>query len=259
MALSSNPEKNSALIWAVAAAGSLVLAFVLAAVGFGGSSASFGRFFPPLALVVFSLLGALIFAALFWSALKLDSMMSGDNVLARWDYEAGQVDSYALAEQGRKDKVKLVSLFFIALMCGMGVLFGYGKDGWDALAVIENVFLFAISVAFLYVVAPALGYGPANSTKFVLTADGALFAGRFHFWRVFMSRLEKVNFAAGKPSLIRIAYSVPSQNGSHPISLEIPVPKGKDAEAKSAVEKIREKELPKEKMMKLQSVLGRRK
>lgn len=235
MRFSDNPEKNNAIIWFVIAAGSLVLAFVFAALFFI-PPVGFGRFYPICLLGTLSFLGIVMGLAFYISSRKYDSLVSGEDVLARWSYRYEEIASALAEEEKRQKKMRMVVLFFIFLMLGMGVLFCFGKNGVDYPAVSEYAVLVLLTLGFIYIGLPALGFRPSGGTVFILKKDSALFAGRLHVWRFWGSRLIAANYIQGTPAMIAIQYTFSSEYGPQVINLSIPVPAGREREAERAVQ-----------------------
>ncbi len=239
MAFSKNPEKNSAIIWLIISIGALVLAFVFALVLAGNFT--FGRFFPVLLLPLLSFVGFIICIALYWSSGKLDAVMSGKDLLARWAYRPEEIAPYAAEARKRRSRVKYITLATCLFMLVVASLFAYDKSGIDYAAIAENALLLVIVVAFLYFILPAMGYGDSSATEFYLARNGALFAGTFHLWGIYNARLTAANFKEGKPAMLEIAYVFITENGSQNVSLRIPVPAGREIEALDAARRLARK------------------
>ncbi len=105
MCFSANHEKNSAFLWLLIAVAALVLAFLPFVLGVNVVK-SFSWFMFSLLLVCVSLLGLLFFAALFWSSLRLDRMLSGEDLLAHWTYSPEEIAPYVSEEQGKLSRNK---------------------------------------------------------------------------------------------------------------------------------------------------------
>jgi hypothetical protein len=235
MRFSDNPDKNNALIWFVIAAGSLGLAFAFAVL-LSLIPLTFGRFYPLCLLGTLSFLGIVMGLAFYLSSRKYNSLVSGEDILARWSYRHEEIASALGEEEKRQKKMRMVVLFFIFLMLGMGLLFCFDKNGMDVLAVSEYAFLGLLTLAFIYIGLPAMGFGPSGAMDFILKKDSALFAGRFHVWRFWGSRLIAAEYTPGTPAMITIQYAVSSEYGPQVIHLSIPVPAGREREAERAVQ-----------------------
>ncbi len=240
MTFSKNPEKNVAIIWLVISFGSLLLAFALSVLALIFSpEISFARFFPPLLLVTLSFLGIIIAIAYLWSSRKLAALISGKGLLIHWTYRPDEIEPYIDEERKRIKKFNMVVLFFCSTFFFIGVLFCFNKNGVDYLAISEYVFLLLLTTAFLYYGAPAMGYGRAGATEFYLGKNSALFAGRFHNWGMWNSRLGNIEYVEGKPAMLRIFYSyiggtidnVTTQS----VILNIPVPQQYEEKLKEAI------------------------
>jgi hypothetical protein len=235
MRFSDNPGMNTAIIWLVITAGSLVLAFVFAVI-LSLFPLTFGRFYPMCLLGTLSFLGIIMSFAYYLSARKYTSLVSDEEVLARWSYRHEEIAEALGEEEKRQKKIRVVVLFFIFLMLGMGLLFCFNKNGVDMLGVSENVFLGLLTLAFIYIGLPAMGFSPSGATEFILKKDSALFVGRLHVWRYWGSRLTAANYIPGIPARIMIQYTFASEYGPKVINLSVPVPKGREREAERAVQ-----------------------
>ncbi|MDD5317428.1 MAG: hypothetical protein PHF51_01700 [Candidatus ainarchaeum sp.] len=235
MAFSGNPEKNSAIIWLVISAGALMLALPFSL--FLAGHFTFGRFFPVLLLPLLTFLGLIIAIALFWSSRKLDAILSGKELLARWNYAPEEIAPYAAGERKRLRKAKYLILGTCLFILILSALFAYDKNGWDYVAVLMDAALLLVVVIFLFFALPLMGYGKSSANEFYLARDGALFAGKAHFWRMFNARLEAVDFREN-PATIEIAYVVHSEYGPKRIGLSVPVPKGREKEASDAAKRL---------------------
>jgi hypothetical protein len=234
MRFSGNPEKNTAVIWFVISAGSVALILLFAAV-IPDPLSSFGRFFALIALGNLSFLGLIIGIAFFLRSRKFDAFISGKDILARWSYHPDEIEPALADERKRQKKLRAVILFFVILILGMGVLFCYAWGTWDYVAISEYILLFLTTLVFIYAGLPAMGFGPANATECILGKDGVLFAGRFHLWKAWGSRLTNVNYQPGKPGKIWVQYTLAAEQGPQVINLSIPVPAGREYEAEAAV------------------------
>jgi hypothetical protein len=108
MRFSDNPEKNNAVIW-----------FVIAAIFFT-PPVGFGRFYPAVLLGGLSFLGIVMGLAFYVSSRKYDSLVSGEDVLARWSYRYEEIASTLAEEEKRQKKMRMVVLFFYLPDAGYG-------------------------------------------------------------------------------------------------------------------------------------------
>jgi len=175
MRFSKNPAKNTGIIWFVITIGSFLLMILFAAV-FLPSGFTFGRFFPVVLLGCVSFLGIIFAPTFYWSGKKLDSLMAGKDLLARWSYRPGEFGSMLEDEKKRQKKIRVVVLFFVCLCLGMGVLFCYAWGRWDFVAVSEYVLLLMLTLVFMYAGLPAMGFGPANAMDMYLGRNSVLVA-----------------------------------------------------------------------------------
>ena len=237
MCFSANHEKNSAFLWLLIAVAALVLAFLPFVLGVNVVK-SFSWCMFSLLLVCVSLLGLLFFAALFWSSLRLDRMLSGEDLLAHWTYSPEEIAPYVSEEQGKLSRNKLIYLFFTLLTVAVCEGLAYIIDPANALA--PGAILIVGCFAVIYGFPKALAsYEKRFATDTYIGRAGALFCNHFHLWKLFNASLNRVFFTEGKPALLEIRYSFMSSDDSGltstTVNLKIPVPKGKEAEAKRVV------------------------
>jgi hypothetical protein len=237
MCFSANNEKNNAFVWLLIAVAALVLAFLPFVFGVNVVK-SFGWMMFSLMLGIVFLLGLLFFVALFWSSLRLDRMLSGEDLLAHWTYSSEEIAPYATGEEARLSRNKLVYLFFTLLTVVVCEGLAYILDPGTAL--VPAAILVIGCFAVIYGVPKALAsYEKRFATDAYIGRAGALFCNRFHLWKIFNASLNRVSFAEGKPAFLGINYSFLSTDGSGPtsvaVNLKIPVPKGKEAEARRVV------------------------
>jgi len=240
MCFSANHEKNNAFVWLLIAVLALVLAFLPFVLGIDVVK-SFGWFMFSLLLACVFLLSLLFFAALFWSSLRLDRMLSGEDLLAHWTYSQDEIAPYATGEDARLSRNKLIYLFFTLLTVLVCEGLAYIIDPETAL--VPGAILVIGCFAIIYGLPAALAsYEKRFATDAYIGRAGALFCNRFHLWKIFNASLNRVSFLEGKPAFLEISYSFMSTDGSGPtsvaVNLKIPVPKGKEAEAKHVVSEL---------------------
>lgn len=237
MCFSSNHEKNNAFVWLLIAVSALVLAFLPFVFGVNVVK-SFGWMMFSLMLACVVLLGLLFFAALFWSSLRLDRMLSGEDLLAHWAHSPEDIAPYVAGEDARLSRNKLIYLFFTLLTVVVCEGLAYVLDPGTAL--VPAAILAIGCLVVIYGIPKALAsYEKRFATDTYIGRAGALFGNRFHLWKIFNASLNRVSFSEVKPAFLEINYSFLSSDGSGPtsvtVNLKIPVPKGKEAEAKRVV------------------------
>jgi hypothetical protein len=236
MVLSSNPEKGRAINCALIAVIWLIVGVPLT--GYGISSKHFAFLMPGLVLLVGALPWSIIAIVSFWTAGKYDKIVAGEGRLARWTYTKAEWDK-AIIEGYTKDHVQRFAIL-ITFLVGIALFaaLALGLDPTNA-ALIEWGSAIVAVMLFLVIYYPKLRKAkkPERSDTFI-ARDGLLFNREFHLWNVFGARFDSAVFVP-KSHAIEIRYWFTANEwGMQLRTLMIPVPKGKEREAKRVVESL---------------------
>jgi hypothetical protein len=236
MVLSNNPEKGRAINCALIAMIWLIVGIPLT--GYGISSKHFAFLMPGLVLLVGTIPWSIIAVVSFWIAGKYDRIVAGEGRLAHWKYTKEEWDR-AVMEGYTKDHVQrfailIMFLVGIALFAALSV----GLDPANA-ALVEWGSLIVSVIMFLIIYYPKLRKAkkPERSDTFI-ARDGLLFNKEFHLWNVFGARFDSAA-TVPKSHAIEIRYWFTANEwGMQLRTLMIPVPNGKEQEAKRAVKSL---------------------
>lgn len=76
------------------------------------------------------------------------------------------------------------------------------------------------------------------SSEARISSDGLLLGAEFHLWRGWGNRLERCALHPGHPLQVEIVYSTPNRYSRNEISVRVPVPAGREAEAAALLQKL---------------------
>lgn len=228
-----NPQLRVALIWAAVGAlttlGAMIPLFVMDGMNGGfGLSCVFGF------VTILCGVGTVMYL---YRAYTLDKILSGEELVVRWTYNAGEWARYAEAEHGR-DKTGRIILFFIisgfALLFGVLFLIFGGKAGLVVFLVMLGLIALIGGVAALSIL---LSYR-ANKTRtgeVFIARTGVYLNKALHNWNMFGSRLDSVQLLQEESCLLEFAYSFPARHGRQHTEVRVPVPFGKEGEAEQVL------------------------
>ena len=164
------------------------------------------------------------------------ALRSGEGLLARWTFGAGEWQQFTAAEYRRGIRKAMINA-----LIGFGAALVGVAGGMDLTpeAIIYGVLAGVGLGAFL----GAVSYADAKATyqsnnavagEVYIGATSAFVGGTIHSWKG--ATLEGVNFLEGTPCRVQFAYRHGSGDSSAHGSVEIPVPAGREAEAQALVE-----------------------
>lgn len=202
------------------------------------------HYIPPLVFLggFLSLMGVITTAILWRSALRLDRILHGREVLLRWEYPPDDWHRHVetlFRERSQASGRMLAVIGVIMLVVGGGfVLAMQDAAALFTLGVLAAIFVLLIVVAF---------WAPRRQRAFLLAhpalvlvaRNGVYLAGEFHDFEVMGTRVEGAEVtreAAG--SFLRIHYSYQSRNGRQHTQVAIPVPAGHDDAAHRAADEL---------------------
>lgn len=237
-----NPQRRTAYIWF----GLTFLFAVMAAIPmttdwidiFNGGGA---MLFAGVVMGITSLIVGFLYLK---RASQYDKISSGGNVLARWSYDTRTWSSYTEEEHVRDRKARWGLFAFIAvisLVVGAGFSIYLAVTDQDMpwfglLVALGIIVLIAITAA-----ATAWGEYARNKSRkqgeVTISDDGVIFNGVLHTWHSPGGALESVTWEDGHPPVIIFAYSGPSGTARGTWYARIPVPLGREDEARRIIDR----------------------
>ncbi len=231
-----NPQYRNMWIWAGISL--LGLAGILLPFGL-----DMGMNGPPLCFlgIFVSLLGLACVAVFRYRARCLEQLLTGQAVLAHWQYPPAQWADYLAGEFASEKGEKLALwgvISAIALIIGIGFWIADPEAGKWVFAVMLGL---SGLMAVFAVLMPRLRYrrlqkGPH---EVYISQYAAWLNGELHTWYLFGSQPRGMRLQKRKKGgcRVEIHYSYASQAGSHPVKLSVPVPAGAEQNARELVKR----------------------
>ena len=234
--MKANPQKKVA-IWALVAA-LIGLFLMLGPVGFGWMD-GFGGGFALAAFGLLIMIAGLTTAVLFFRlAKRYDRILSDKNPLARWTYSDAEWRAFTEADYkiDRKNRWILAGIIS-AFAIFFGILFAIidPEAGIYVLFVMLGLIVLVSITAFL---TSQQNYrrNVRHKGETLIASDGLILNGQLHAWNVVGSKLERVDYMEGTPSMIEFEYSAVSRNGRDSYTVRVPIPAGQEKSARDIVQ-----------------------
>jgi hypothetical protein len=225
-----NPQRRTAVIcWIITATFTFA---VFAPYIFGMDGANGGYAISLLSIVagITSFVIAIMYQG---RAATLDRILKEENLLAHWKYDPTEWRSYAEKEYKREksDKRNLFLLVtVVSLVVGVGFTIAH-PDG----ALITFFVLSAILLLIGFVAVTTTRYNYWMNKKYrgeaYITPDGIYLNRMLHMFRGWGASLDEVAYDE-KDNFLAFTYSTPNRNGRSDYTLRVPVPAGKESEAR---------------------------
>lgn len=188
--------------------------------------------------VFLGIAGAVVANMMAQRARVLGRMLGGEGLVAHWTYGAREWARYAEEEHrttASAKKALFVTVAMIALVVG-GVFLAADPDGGGPV-------VFAVMLALVAACGLAAWLGVRGSRRrnertgeAWIAADGVLLNGALHTWSVHGSRLESVELDG---ALLVFRYSYRARSGTEEVDVRVPVPSGREEEARRIVREFR--------------------
>jgi hypothetical protein len=178
-------------------------------------------------------------------AKTIAALRAGEGVLAHWTYTADEWQHYAAHEQARAKKyfIIIASILTIVLLVPLTSLVLSTPRGAmertvpEAFLVVFVPIAFAVALVWVVTVVPARGLSRTPWGEAYISADGALLRDRYYSWSYMLASLQSVRLEEGDPSLIEFTWRQPGYRGSQTHSVRVPVPRGREDEARKLISK----------------------
>ncbi|MDT7540100.1 MAG: hypothetical protein QOE33_4 [Acidobacteriota bacterium] len=188
--------------------------------------------------------GVTIIFAKRWEAKVVANLRAGQGVLAHWTYTADEWQHYAAREQARARKL------FIIIACVMTVVLlvpftqlmlssrgGFDRTILEAMLVVSVPIAFVFAILWVVTVMPTRRLSREAPGEAYISADGALIHDRYYPWTYMMQSLRSVRLEEGDPSVVEFTWTQPGYRTSQYHSVRIPVPHGREDEARKLIAK----------------------
>ncbi|RJO62538.1 MAG: hypothetical protein C4542_03360 [Dehalococcoidia bacterium] len=228
-----NPQRRTAIICWVITALFIFAIFAPSIFGMDGMNGGFAVSFLSLVAAITSLVVAIMYQG---RAGALDRILKGENLLAHWKYSLAEWQSYAEKEYATEKREKR-NLFYlvavISLVVGVGFTIAQPDSGWVVLWVLGGLVVLIAFVAF-----STTRYNYWMNKKYrgeaYITPDGVYLNRMLHLWRGWGASLEDVSYNESE-KFLAFQYSTPNRNGRSDYTLRVPVPAGKEEEARQVL------------------------
>lgn len=239
--MKDNPERRIANnLWIITAA-AVVGIFAPSVFGMDGFSGGFAISFIAFFIAISGIIAALVYMN---RAKALDRLFKDENLLAHWSYTADEWRQYTETDYKADSKGKW-SLFYvvavISLAVGLIFLIFAGEGG---------VFVFFVMLGLIALIAFVAWFSARHAYnqnrksvgEAFISREGVFLNRQFHTWKGLAANLDSVAIIEEKgQSLVAFTYSMPSRVGMEERTVRVPVPVGKEEEARKIAEMLKPK------------------
>lgn len=234
-----NPQRRTALIWVAITLVSVAAIFAPHIIGMDGMNGGFAISFGAIVLAITGIIVTIVY---FRRAHTVDNMVKGKNLLAHWTYTAEEWQEYVEEEFAREKAQKrklFITIAIISVIVGI-VLYAVMPDH-------PKFFLFASLglIALIGIVAYlSVLFSPfrkkTGSGEVYISGDGVYLARQLHTWEGLGARLENAGYdESSSRASLSFEYSTPGRDTRSYYSVRVPIPLGKEEEARTILEDIR--------------------
>jgi len=237
--LSRNPPKRTAVASFVVSIVAAVTIFVPELVGIDGFDGGFAISFVSFFIAICAAIVGVMFLGF---AYKLDKILRGEGLLAHWTYESDYWLEYTLKEYA-EEKSEKKGLFLI--VTGFALFFGLLFWVLDPEA---GFIVFLIMLALIGLVAFAWQFSAWYNYKqnlrgvkeAYITKDAVYMNQRLYTWDTVFTCFEEVSQKDNHGlSLLVFKFTSATRAGPQTHTIRVPIPRGREKEAKEIVEEIR--------------------
>ena len=234
--MKENPPLRTVIAWAIITVLAVFGIFAPSIFGMdgfkGGYAISFLSFFMVIA-------GIIVIAIYAGRAKAVNRILRSDGVLLHWTYSPDEWDKYVEKEYKQQKQGKKVLFYVIA---GFALFFGilfFVIDRESGLWVL--VLMLALIGVIAFTAWFTAWYDYRQNKKYpgeVYVTEDAIYASRqLHSWRGLGAKLESVVLDEQKtPKIVKFTYSAPTRTGVQDYTVRVPIPHGKEKEARRILE-----------------------
>lgn len=226
-----NSQRRIMNLWVFLLFVFVFLIFLPGIIGLDGFDGGFALGFVSFFMVIMSVIIIFIYRS---RARQLDSILSGEGQIAVWFYQPDEWTRFVEGDFAEDKKVKKAIFYIISgVSVVVGILLTIRFQDILIAEIILGLIAFVAVIAF---VAPYFRLKKLRKSKAqALIADKGVIVGRmFHLWVKLGASLDGVRWNDDNPGtrMIEFTYSMPTRNGRDQQIARVPVPEGKDAEAR---------------------------
>ena len=238
MADPKNPEIRNVLIGLGISLLGITVFFLPIAINMDGMDGGYALMFMAIALIIPA---GIITAVLYGiRAVTFHKIISGKDLIAHWTYAPAEWKKYA-EEEYLREKFAKMGLFYVLVFFSIligGGLFLIAQDKEAAGLVLAGLFGLVIFIRLLIAFTTRNTYD-ANKKylgEAYISRKGVYLNKSFHSWN-FLSKLENARIDE-KLKIIEIEYSALSRQGKDYAYVRIPIPSGKEDEARKVLNEL---------------------
>jgi hypothetical protein len=203
---------------------------------------------------LFFILIGLVTAGVFsYRAVRLNSIISGKKLLARWIYDQAEVEEEAQRDRQGNKKVNrglfLVMMGFMLVCIILFTVYGYASGEGDSMPwfIGGMVGVLLLLAAFAFGM-PYVQYRRAvrSTHEAIIAANGLYVNGTLHTWDAPLAGLDGVSLAE-ENERVRLVFSLRYRTGvgaTETYTVEVPVPYGQEQAARMVEQHFREANRP---------------
>jgi len=234
MVTRSNSERRVVRIWLVIGALAILAIALPPIVGMNMMGSGYALQFVSFFGLIVAVIVVIVYSQ---RARRLERILSGERLLAHWQYGGEEWRRYAEAEY-RTQRGEMLGLLVVVdgMMVVIGLFFAL-VGGEAGRAVFLGLLGFAILLALGVWLLPYLRYrrDASGTGEAYISPLGIYLNGSLHIWDALTARLESVEVvssgAPGMTSILAVAYSFLTRAGRQTTTVRIPVPAGREHEA----------------------------
>jgi hypothetical protein len=234
-----NPPRRTAIAWCIITLASIFGIFNTALFGIDGFDGGFALAFVSIFVFI---MGIIIMVIYFRRAKALDKMLLGENLLAHWSYGANEWRAYAEREHREQAEVNRGMFIMISVIAVIvGVIF--------VLVVPDSLLSTSIVIGGLIVIIGFTAffvtwYRNAQNRRYIgevyINRDGAYINRELHTWTGLGARLENASMDDKHlgQAIMSFEYSAPGRYNRYFYNARVPVPLGREKEAKEVLDEV---------------------
>jgi hypothetical protein len=179
---------------------------------------------------------------------QLDELVNGSGLLAHWTYAADEWTSYIDTEQVRIKHDNWFLFGVIAVLVGVIAILAliFKHDAWLVILGAAAVILLLAAISTQLAVKSTSRNLRKQPAEVYIGRSGALLGHRFHYWELSKSFLGAAKYQEGPPPVLQLEYSTPNGRGQNEYSARIPIPRGREEEARQVILKLNAEPPPEE-------------
>lgn len=231
-----NPPRSTARVWWIITALSVLGIFIPQLIDIKMYAGGAAIVVVCILLAITGIIVSIIYSI---RARKLDNILRGDNLLAHWIYSPDEWQQYTEEEYTRQkagNRTLFIITAVVTLVCGSGYWIFNRTIGYWAFIAVAGVIAVTGFVAWF---TPYYNHrqNKIGQGQALFTRDAVYINRQLHDFKGLGSKLEKTEIKGERQRYIEFSYSMPTRNGRQTYEARVPVPLGKEDEARDLVEK----------------------